>query len=79
MCHITSYFLLCDIVLACKVHTTLSPVNQLSYIDVECIIVPKLHLSRSQWPARTLGSWARIPLKALMCVCVYSVFVLFYV
>jgi hypothetical protein len=41
---------------------------------------------RSQWPnilkhelsslARTMGSWARIPLKAWMCVCVYSVSVL---
>jgi hypothetical protein len=41
---------------------------------------------RSQWPrglshelsslARTLGSWVRIPLKAWMSVCVYSVFVL---
>jgi hypothetical protein len=28
-------------------------------------------------PARTLGSWARIPFKAWMFVCVYSVFVLF--
>jgi hypothetical protein len=27
--------------------------------------------------ARTLGSWVRIPLKAWMFVCVYSVFVLF--
>jgi hypothetical protein len=27
--------------------------------------------------ARTLGSWDRIPLKAWMTVCVYSVFVLF--
>jgi hypothetical protein len=42
---------------------------------------------RSQWPrglrhepsspARTLGSWIRIPLKAWMSVCFYSVFVLF--
>jgi hypothetical protein len=42
--------------------------------------------SRSQWPrclwlemsslARTLGSLVRIPLKVLMSVCVYSVFVL---
>jgi hypothetical protein len=41
---------------------------------------------RSQWsrclwheissPPRTLGSWVRIPLKACMFVCVYSVFVL---
>jgi hypothetical protein len=28
-------------------------------------------------PARTLGSWVRIPLTAWMSVCVYSVFVLF--
>jgi hypothetical protein len=27
-------------------------------------------------PARTLGSWVRIPLKAWMSVCIYSVFVL---
>jgi hypothetical protein len=27
-------------------------------------------------PAGTLGSWVRIPLKAWMSVCVYSVFVL---
>jgi hypothetical protein len=27
--------------------------------------------------ARTLGSWARIPLKAWMSICVYSMFVLF--
>jgi hypothetical protein len=43
--------------------------------------------SQSQWPrglrhepfspARTLGSWVRIPLEAWMSVCVYSVFVLF--
>jgi hypothetical protein len=43
--------------------------------------------SRSQWPrglrhelcslARSLGSWVRIPLKAWMSVCFYSVFVLF--
>jgi hypothetical protein len=42
---------------------------------------------RSQWPralrhelyslARTLRSWVRIPLKARMSVCVYSVFVFF--
>jgi hypothetical protein len=42
---------------------------------------------RSQWPrglrleppslARTLRSWVRIPLKASMSLCVYSVFVLF--
>jgi hypothetical protein len=42
---------------------------------------------RSQWPrglrhepstpARTLGSWVRIPLKAWMSVCFYSVFMLF--
>jgi hypothetical protein len=42
---------------------------------------------RSQWPrgvrhepsspARTLGSWVRIPLPACMSVCDYSVFVLF--
>jgi hypothetical protein len=42
--------------------------------------------SRSQWPgglwhemfslARTLGSWVRIPLKAWMSVCVYSMFLL---
>jgi hypothetical protein len=41
---------------------------------------------RSQWPrglrhepvspARTLGSWVRIPLEAWMSVCVYSMFVL---
>jgi hypothetical protein len=47
------------------------------------------HTSRSQWPrglrhelssnARTLGSWVRIAPKAWMSVCVYSVFVLFYV
>jgi hypothetical protein len=53
-------------------------------------IVPRLgHDRRSQWPrglrhemsspARTLGLWVRIPLKACMSVCVYSVFVLFYV
>jgi hypothetical protein len=41
---------------------------------------------RSQWPrglrhelARTLGSWVWNPLKAWMSVCVYSVFVLFFV
>jgi hypothetical protein len=43
--------------------------------------------SRSQWPrglrhelsslARTLGSWVRIPLKAWMSVCLYSVCMLF--
>jgi hypothetical protein len=27
-------------------------------------------------PAKTLGSWVRIQLEALMSVCVYSVFVL---
>jgi hypothetical protein len=40
-------------------------------------------VSRSQWPsglrhglARTLGSWARTPLKGMdICVCVYSVYV----
>jgi hypothetical protein len=42
---------------------------------------------RSQWPrgirhelstlAQTLGSWVRMPFKASMSVCVYSVFVLF--
>jgi hypothetical protein len=30
-------------------------------------------------PGRTLGSWVRIPLEAWMSVCVYSVFVLFFV
>jgi hypothetical protein len=30
-------------------------------------------------PARTLGSWVRIPLEAWMSVCVYSVFVLSFV
>jgi hypothetical protein len=45
------------------------------------------HKRRSQWPrslrhelsslARTLGSWVRIPLKAWMYVCVYSMFVSF--
>jgi hypothetical protein len=30
-------------------------------------------------PAPTLGLWVRIPLKARMSVCVYSVFVLLYV
>jgi hypothetical protein len=44
---------------------------------------------RSKWPrglrhemcsfARTLESWVRIPLKVRMSVCVYSVFVLFFV
>jgi hypothetical protein len=48
----------------------------------------KTHRRRSQWPrglrhelsssARTLGSWVRIPLEASIAVCVYSVFVLFY-
>jgi hypothetical protein len=48
------------------------------------VMVPRC---RSQWPhglrhelswlAGTLGSWVRIPLKAWMSVCVYSVFVLF--
>jgi hypothetical protein len=43
-------------------------------------------ISRSQWPrglrhelsslARTLGLWVRIPLRAWMSVCIYSVFVL---
>jgi hypothetical protein len=28
-------------------------------------------------PARTLGSWVRIPLEARMSVCIYSVFALF--
>jgi hypothetical protein len=42
---------------------------------------------RSQWPrglrhelsspAQTLGSWVWIPLEAWMCVCAYSVFVLY--
>jgi hypothetical protein len=32
---------------------------------------------RSQQPlARTLASWVPVPLKVLMCACVYSVFVL---
>jgi hypothetical protein len=30
-------------------------------------------------PARTLGSWVRIPLEAWMSVCIYSVFVFCYV
>jgi hypothetical protein len=32
---------------------------------------------RRSSPARTLGSWVRIPLEAWMSVCVYSVSVLF--
>jgi hypothetical protein len=48
------------------------------------ILVIRYWSSRSQWPrglmnelssvARTLGSWVRIPLKAWLSVCVYSVF-----
>jgi hypothetical protein len=30
-------------------------------------------------PAQTLGSWVRIPIEALMSVCVYSVFMLLFV
>jgi hypothetical protein len=38
---------------------------------------PKLSRERSQWPlSRKLGLWIRIPLKAWVSVCVYSVFVL---
>jgi hypothetical protein len=43
----------------------------------------RVHIGRSRWslglrhepssPARTLGSWVRIPLEAWMSVCVYSV------
>jgi hypothetical protein len=45
------------------------------------ILSSKRHRRRSRWPrdltlARTLGSCVRIPLKAWMFVCVYSVFVL---
>jgi hypothetical protein len=48
---------------------------------------PEDESGRSQWPrslrhellsfAPTLGLWVRIPLKAWMSVCVYSVFVFF--
>jgi hypothetical protein len=47
---------------------------------------PHLHSNPLQWPrnlrhelpslARTLGSWVRVPSKASLSVCVYSVFVL---
>jgi hypothetical protein len=55
----------------------------------ECSFIQRQQVgtSRSQWPrglshepsspARTLGSWVRIPLKAWMSACIYSVFVLF--
>jgi hypothetical protein len=40
--------------------------------------IPRRTIRRSQRPlARKLGSWVRIPLKAWIYVCVYSVFVLF--
>jgi hypothetical protein len=59
------------------------------YIDIELIyLFSKYFIVLSQWPrglrhelsslARTLRSWAQIPLEAWMSVCVYSVFVLFY-
>jgi hypothetical protein len=37
---------------------------------------PRLLTHKLSSPARTLGSWVRIPLEAWMSVCVYSVFVL---
>jgi hypothetical protein len=53
----------------------------------EAAVLIWIKLSPSQWPrclrrepsspARTLGSWIRIPLEAWISVCVYSVFVLF--
>jgi hypothetical protein len=57
-----------------------------SLLHADFFIAYSLNLSRSQWPrclghelssrVQTLGSWVRIPLKAWMSVCVYSVFVL---
>jgi hypothetical protein len=51
------------------------------------IMVFYIKTRRSQWPhglrhelsspAWTLGSWVQNPLEAWMCVCIYSVFVLF--
>jgi hypothetical protein len=60
--------------------------NKITDHQVIIILVYVMVSSRSQWPrgrrddmsspARTLGSWVRIPLKARTFVCVYSVFVL---
>jgi hypothetical protein len=65
------------------------PMNMLHFVSVRnMILCAHISQSRSQLPrglrhelsslARTLGSWARIPLKAWMSVCVYSIFVLFF-
>jgi hypothetical protein len=50
---------------------------------LRCLVRSIENYCRSQWPhslrhelsspAQTLGSWVRIPLKAWMSVCVYSV------
>jgi hypothetical protein len=48
----------------------------------DTIVLSAGHRHELSSPARTLGSWVRIPLRALMfgvCVCVYSVFVLSFV
>jgi hypothetical protein len=54
---------------------------------VPCINTVYRWISWSQWlcdlrhepssPARTLGSWVRIPLEAWISLCIYCVFVLF--
>jgi hypothetical protein len=51
--------------------------------EMEMICKEFIAAGWSQWsrelssPARTLGSWVRIPFKAWMFLCVYSLFVLF--
>jgi hypothetical protein len=61
--------------------------NRIGLLLISVCMYVCMNVGRSQWPrglkhepsllGRTLGSWVRIPLKAWMSVCVYSVFVLF--
>jgi hypothetical protein len=70
-----------------EVETEWPLLRRLLHHEAETIalIMQYIHSRRSQWPwglrhemsspARTLGSWVRIPLKEWMSICVYSVFV----
>jgi hypothetical protein len=68
-CHTTSTF---DTTPLSRVILQKSIVSS-AIVKLSAIIKPVDSLRPSS-PARTLGSWVRIPLKAWMFVCVYSVF-----